>query len=290
MSSNNRIEGLAKKVETKVTKAMDKELDNKVKRIRSGFDKEINKIKTSSDKILKSVNKLEETTLTTFKEGLGDDIDELNRRLKRLEEVRPNGQIENKSQISDDLKRSIVIKNLEERENESVKDRVNILIYNGLRLDTIKVESATCKSSRSESKTGDIVAMCKSLKDKVDIMKQKSVLKRSRRYAKVYIGHHMPPEQRRLNNSLRTIVNTIGNNRLRLKGSRILHIDNESNYENSNSYKRSSRPYGGTYRDSYDDYNSNLNNKYGRHYHESRGSGHLYHSSVNVSGYGYNSQ
>ena len=82
MSSNNRIEGLSKKVETKVTKAMDKELDNKVKRMRSGFDKDINKIKTSSDKILKSVNKLEETALPTFKEELGDEIDELNRRLK----------------------------------------------------------------------------------------------------------------------------------------------------------------------------------------------------------------
>ena len=214
-----------------------------------------------------------------------------------MEEVRPNGQIENRSQISDDLKRSIVIKNPVERENETVKDRVNSLIYNGLRLDTIKVESATRKSSRSKSKLGVIVAICKSLKDKEDIMKRKSDLKRSRRYAKVYVQHHMPPEQRRLNNKLRTIVNTIGNNRLRLKGSRILHMDNESNYEHSNSYKRSSRPYGGTYRDSYDDYNSNLNNEYGKNYHKSRGSGHSYHSSVNgsrgrpsSSGYGYNSR
>ena len=276
---NNRIEGLAKKVETKVTKTIDKELDTKVKSMRSGFDKEINKIKTSSDKILKSVNKLEETTLPTFKEELGDEIDELNRRLKQLEEVRPNGQAENRPQIGDDLKRSIVIKNLEERENENVKDRVNSLIYNGLRLDRIEVESATRKSARSESKSGVIVATCKSLKDKEDIMKRKSDLKKSRRYANVYIEHHMQPEQRRLNNNLRTIVNTIGNDRLRLKGSRILSMGNEGNYEHSNSYKRSSRPYGGTYRDNYDDYNSNRNNDYGRNYHESRGSGYSYHSS-----------
>ena len=160
-----------------------------------------------------------------------------------------------------------------------MKDRVNSLIYNGLRLDTIKVESATRKSSRSESKSGVIVATCKSLKDKEDIMKRKSDLKKSGRYANVYIEHHMQPEQRRLNNNLRTIVNTIGNDRLRLKGSRILSMDNESNYEHSNSYKRSSRPYGGTYRDNYDDYNSNRNNDYGRNYHENRGSGYSYHSS-----------
>ena len=157
---NNRIEGLAKKVETKVTKAIDKELDNKVKSMRSGFDKDKNKIKTSNDKILKSVNKLEETTLPTFKEELGDKIDELNRRLKQLEEVRPNGQTKNRPQISDDLKRSVVFKNLEERENENMKDRVNSLIYNGLRLDTIKVISATRKSTRRELKSGVIVAMC----------------------------------------------------------------------------------------------------------------------------------
>ena len=156
---NNRIEGLVKKVETKVTKAFDKELDNKVKSMRSGFDKDKNKIKTSNDKILKSVNKLEETTLPTFKEELGDKIDELNRRLKQLEEVRPNGQTKNRPQISDDLKRSIVFKNLEERENENMKDRVNSLIYNGLRLDTIKVISATRKSTRRELKPGVIVAM-----------------------------------------------------------------------------------------------------------------------------------
>ena len=272
-------------------------MDNKVKSSRSGFDKEIKEIKTSSDKILKSVNKLEETTLPTFKEEFGDEIDELNRRLNQLEEARPYEQTENRPQISDNLKRSIVIMNLEGRENENVKDRVNSLIYNVLRLDTIKVESATRKSTRSESKSGVIVATFKFLKNKEDIMKRKSDLKRSRRYARVYIKHFIQPEQRRLNNNLRTTVNTIGNDRLRLKGSRMLSMVNESYYGHSNSHICSSRLCGGTYRDSYDDYNSNRNNDYGRNYYESRGSGYSYHSSDSSyrgrstsSEYGYNSR
>ena len=80
------MEGLAKKVETKVSKTIEKELDVKVKGIKNGIDKEIQKIKVSNDIIVKSVAKLKKTTLPTFKEEIGDEMDELNRRMKSLEE------------------------------------------------------------------------------------------------------------------------------------------------------------------------------------------------------------
>ena len=80
------MEGLAKKVETKVSKTIEKELDVKVKGIKNGIDKEIQKIKVSNDIIVKSVAKLQKTTLPTFKEEIGDEMDELNRRMKSLEE------------------------------------------------------------------------------------------------------------------------------------------------------------------------------------------------------------
>ena len=227
----NRREGLAKRIETKVSKAIEKELEEKVKGIRNGIDNEIQKIKSSNDKIVKSVAKLEETTLRTFKEEIGDEMDELNRRMKSLEEkVSTSEQSHGNFNSGDDLKRNIIIKHLDGRENENLKDRVNSLIYNDLKLDKIRVESATRKPTKRDSKPGVIVAVCKTMMGKESIMRKKSDLKKSRLCENVYIEHHLPPEQRRLNNNLRTIVNTIGSDRLRLKGSRVLQTDVDRDY------------------------------------------------------------
>ena len=262
---NNRIEGLAKKVETKVSKALDKKLDDKTKVIKNNIDKEIQKIRTTNDKIVTSVTRVEETTLPTFKEELGDEIDELNRRMKDLEEKVSNGRKEdNDGSEPDSLKRSIIIRHLDERENENVKDIVNSLISSGLKLDKIRVESAIRKQSKNENKPGIVVAVCKSLNDKNSIMQKKRELRKSRRYENVYIEHHMAPEQRRLNNNLRAIVNTIGSDRLFLKGSRVLqNINNNNNnnnnnsnnnggYERQTSYQRYGHSYNNTYRGNYD--------------------------------------
>ena len=48
------------------------------------FDIEWQRVKSSNDKIMNSNKKLEETILPTFKEETGDEIDELNRRIKNL--------------------------------------------------------------------------------------------------------------------------------------------------------------------------------------------------------------
>ena len=283
---NGRMEGLAKKVESKVTKSLDKELDSKVKTIKSGFDKELQKVKSSNEKVMKSMKRIEETILPTFKEEAGDEIDELNRRIKNLEEkVTTSGQSKAASTENDEFKRSIVIRNLEERENENVKDRVNSLIYNGLKIDTITVESANRKQSRSDSRAGIIIAVCKSLKDKETIMKRKSDLKNSRRYEKVYIEHNLPMEQRRLNSNLRTIVNTIGNDRLHLRGSRVLQADGERRDNmNTYAYKRPTRSYGETQTDR-NYYKDNRDSTYDRDYTSRNDSDHSYHRSHSNNSY-----
>ena len=225
---NKRMEGLAKKVEKKVTQTMEKEIDSKVRGIKAGFDNELRKVKAKNDTMTKSITKLEETTLPTLKEEMGDEIDSLNDKIKRLEEqVATGGHNGSQSNAIDDTKRSIVIKNLYVRENENVKERVNNVIYSGLKLNSITVESATRKPSQNESKPGIIIAVCKTESDKQRIMKRKSDLRKAGRYEKVYIEHNIPLEQRRLNYNFRTIVNTIGNDRLRLKGSRLLQTDDE---------------------------------------------------------------
>ena len=283
---NKRIEGLEKKVETKVSKTLDKNIDDKVKVLKNNIDKEMEKIKSSNDKIVKSVKKVEETALPTLKEELGDEMDELNRRMKNLEEkVGSNRKEEEGCSQSDKLKRCIIVKQLEERENENINDRVNSLIYNGLKLDNIKVESATRKPTKSDTKPGIMVAVCKSMKDKDSIMQRKRDLKRSRRYENVYIEHHMPPEQRRLNSNLRTIVNTIGNDRLWRRGSRVLQAENSRDNARPRSYEQSSRSYDYTRRDSYIDKRNNDHN-YERNRYERRDSDSSYYrSDRNSQGY-----
>ena len=209
-------------------------------------------MKSSNDKIVKSIKKVDETALSTLKEELGDEMDELNRRMKNLEEkVGSNRKEDEGCSQSDKLKRGIIVKQLEEMENENINDRVNSLIYNGLKLDNIKVESATRKPTKSDTKPDIIGAVCKSMKDKESIMQRKRDLKRSRRYENLYIEHHTLPDQRRLNNNLRTIVNTIGSDRLWLKGSRELQAENNRDNARPGSYEQSSRSYYYTRRDCY---------------------------------------
>ena len=147
------------------------------------------------------------------------------------------------------MKRSIIVRNWDKRENENVRDRVNDFIYNGLKPDRVTVESATRKPTRSDSRAGIVVAVFKSMKDKENIMKRKIDLKMSRHYEKVYVEHNLPPKQRRLNNNLRAIVNTIGSDRLRLKGSRILQTDTDRRgHTGTYSCQRTSRSYAETQR------------------------------------------
>lgn len=227
MDFNNRMEGLAKKVETRVMKSMAKEMDSKLKHMRTGIDKEINKVQKSCESTSNKVLKLKETTLTTMKEELGDELDTLADRLKSLETKVGEYRQDTSTQSSqEEYKRNIVIRNLCERENENVLQRVNNVVLDGLQLKNITIESATRKDNKNNYKPGLIIATCKTVKDKENIMNKKRELKNSRRYENVFIEHDLPSGQRKLNSNLRTIVNTIGQNKLLFKGSRILPAEN----------------------------------------------------------------
>ena len=116
---NNRIEGLAKKVETKVSKALVKKIDDTVKVIKNNIDKEIQKMKSTSDKITKSVTRVEETLLPTFKEDLGDELDELNRRMKNLEEkVNSSRRTDENSEAADNHNQTFRCKGKRERQRQ----------------------------------------------------------------------------------------------------------------------------------------------------------------------------
>ena len=174
-----------------------------------------------------------------------------------------------------DRKRRIVIRNLKERENENIKDRVNNII-DYLKVREVSVEAAEKKPNNYNSKPGVVLATFYCNEDKEKVMKAKKNLRSSTRYRDVYIENDLPAHQRKLKNNLRTIVNTLGRETLKLRGSRVIRADentdanqyrndheNESrernrtthNYHESYDTRRtgSSRPYHNSYDDGRDD-------------------------------------
>ena len=131
-------------------------------------------------------------------------------------------------EIPDNRKKRIVIRNLKERENENVKDRVNNII-DYLKVREVSVEAAEKITNSCSSKPGIIIATFYTNEDKEQVIKAKKNLKNSARYHDVYIENDVPAHQHKLKNNLRTIVNTIGREKLRLQGSRIVKSDEHCN-------------------------------------------------------------
>ena len=65
-------------------------------------------------------------------------------------------------------------------------------------------------------------------------MKNKNKLKDSKCYERVFIENDLPRQQRVLNSNMRAIVNTIGRDKLQVRGSRVnvRRRDSDSDYSN----------------------------------------------------------
>jgi hypothetical protein len=129
----------------------------------------------------------------------------------------------------------IVIKNLKET-NESTDVQVNDILKYGLRLK-MKVESLERKQTRRDGEIGVVVAKCKTKEDKNEIMKSKSNLRNTRTYKNVYIEHDRPKSERNTISNLKTIAGVIGNEKVMIRGNRLLprrYSDNSDHGRYSN--------------------------------------------------------
>ena len=224
---NDRIEGLAKKVETRITKTVTKEFDSKMELMKNEMNDKMKNINKKLDNSSKTADKTEKTALATLKEEIGEDIDALADKIKGIEAKQQSNSATVPS-VEDDneIKRRFIIRNLAERDNENIKQRVNNLVYDGMRLDII-VKKAIRKFNRTNSNPGIVIATCKTLKDKESVMNSKKELKRSRKYENAFIEYDIPLQQRKLNSNLRAIVNTIGHDKLYFRGSHVLRSESQ---------------------------------------------------------------
>lgn len=208
---NDRLDGLSKKVEAKVTDTVLKNMSQRIKTVKTDLRKDITR------ELSKELSK-------------NDDVERLKRNVEDLQETVDDVITRTtNTRATEGISLNIAIRNLPESENENTLNKVNALIKDGLHLRHIMCKSAIRKQARSDSQHGVVIATCESLDIKKEIMKNKSKLMATRSYERVFIEHDRPKSERNQISNLRTLVNAVGRDRLRVQGSRLVFTQQDDN-------------------------------------------------------------
>ena len=222
---NSRIEGLTKKVETKVTQTVKKAIDDKVKGVKKEMESELTRVKNNMKETEKDITRVKETIIPTMDERIGDELEEIRKKVEVMEkDLRErNREGPSNKQEDDDSARSknIIMRNFPERADEDIKRRVHYMIRDTLKLNNICVVNAERLTNKNSSKPGIVKVTLDSKESKQRVMQHKKNLKDSSRYNKTFIEHDIPAAQRAINANFRTVLNVIGERNLQLRGSRI---------------------------------------------------------------------
>lgn len=238
--------GLEQRIATKVAQLLDKRVNSELGRIKHDIEARLDTFKD------------------TLKEEFGDEIEEIHKKIDTLPAHTAHTEVG-----KPDLSRNVVIRNLPETVNENISDKVDILIKNGLKVNSVNVAFAERKSAGSSNKPGVVVATFHSAEDKLTVMKNKPKLKGDNMYGNVYINHDMSIDDRRTSYNLRTIVDAVnrGERSLSIQGTRVINSRSRYNYNgpareaNSGpSSSNSDRPWGSRgNNDNRNNYNNNRN-------------------------------
>ena len=118
-------------------------------------------------------------------------------------------------------KNNVIIRNFPESENENLLNKVSGLLKDGLRLRNVGIHCVQRKKSLREGKPGVVIVKFKNMQEKRKVMEVKKNLKDSRNFREVFIENDLPISERLLNANLRRIVNTIGREKLEIRGKRV---------------------------------------------------------------------
>lgn len=173
-------------------------------------------------KIADTIKDLVKKEINSFKKNMETEVNALKQQIQLLQ-----NREDAEAGVSD-KPLCIVVRNLPAADDENDEDpgplvaKVNDLIRDGVQLDSVEVESAERKKSHREDVPGVVFAQCKSTEDKERIMKNKSNLVDSDEYGNVGIHHYKRPDQLQMESNIRTLVNTLGADKLKMKGSRVV--------------------------------------------------------------------
>ena len=126
---------------------------------------------------------------------------------------------------NDDKKaKNIILRGLPFSENENITAKVQNIINDGLHLQGIVCDSAERKDSR-DARPGVVVVRFRTVDDKRKVMSKKRDLKNSRQYASIFIEHDMSYADRDMSNNLRTLLRSMKDQNLSMRGSRVVPRD-----------------------------------------------------------------
>ena len=182
------------------------------------LDKRVN---TELGRIKKDITARLDTFRDTLREEIADDIEVIDKKVQAISQsttrqVNP-GSVQ-------DLSLNVVIRNLPETVNEDITEKVNALISKSLKFGDVKIAKAVRKTSNSSSRSGIVIVTFKSANDKSKVMSVKAKLKGDNILSNVFINNDQSFDDRRLSNSLKTIVDAVnrGDTNLSVQGTRVV--------------------------------------------------------------------
>ena len=222
---NSRMDGLTKKVETKVTQNVRKAIDDKVKGIKKDLDSELTRVKNHIKETEKGVLRVKETIIPILDERIADELEEIRNKVEGIEKglkEQKRDSVSNMQGIGEDTRiKNIIIRNFPERLDEDIKKRVHYMIRDTLNLKNIRVVEAVRLPNKNRSNPGIVKATLDSKESKQLVMQHKKKLKDSTRYCKAFIENDVPAAQRAINANFRAVLHALGESNLQLRGSRI---------------------------------------------------------------------
>ena len=184
-------------------------------------------IKSTNQRISEAVNKAVQEEIGAVRSDFDKKWSDVVKRLDTVEGDWETHRGKMANEKHDAAK--IVIKNLPETEGEATKDRVQTLIVEGLGVG--EGECGVVNAERKGEPRPDrryprvVVATLKDSASKITILKKKSKLKDKPQFAKVFIDSDRPLAERIMENNLRTIVKTVGGDKLTFKGNKVVTKD-----------------------------------------------------------------
>lgn len=187
------------------------------------LSEKIDNLQTSLGERIDAISRDVQEQISELKSELTQSIDALESRVVALEQASTVG----------DRSCNFVISGLAESEDEVVNDKVNTFIRDDLKLNGVNIVQADRKDKYNGNTCGVIVAKCASIDDKWKVMEAKSVLRDTVNASHIRIFHDKPKWQRQHEANVRLVVNTLGTNKLYLRGSRVCAHDGNQHQQNN---------------------------------------------------------
>ncbi|XP_071167347.1 fibronectin-binding protein PlpA-like [Mytilus edulis] len=218
----SRIESMILQLSSQFS-SMSNRLDQRISELETNFEEKVSE--KLSEKLSVMIDNKIKDKIIEVKTEIKGELDGMKSKMNDLEKTMTE-KVTNKTQ-EEITKNKFVIKNLKYDEREKTETsltlhKVQCLIKDCLGLKNVTLKSVVRKESRGQY-PGIILAETTSLESKKEIMKNKSKLKHSRSYDKVYIENDIPLETRNFQNTVRTVLKEMGKEKnFRFAGNRLI--------------------------------------------------------------------